>query len=98
MQKLITLFLDDIPQRMDSLKKAIECKNDKEVREIAHSIKGLTANLKAYHMGELANAVEIAGKQHDIEEAKLIWPKFEEQYLLLIAELNKDTAGAVTRI
>ena len=88
MVKLIHLFLNDMPQRMDKLRLAIENEDSKDAKALAHSIKGSAANLSAFQVRETAHTLEKAGNVADIQKLKLTWPEFEEQYQMLVSELN----------
>jgi len=68
-------FLQDIPDRIISLEKAIKDNNIEEISEIAHSIKGTAANISADALSSSALKIEQALKKGD---ASKIQPIFEE--------------------
>ncbi len=55
---VIETYVEDIPLQIDNLRKAAETGNAEEVRRLAHSIKGASANIGALAIRDLALDLE----------------------------------------
>ncbi|MEQ8187419.1 MAG: response regulator, partial [Candidatus Eremiobacterota bacterium] len=80
-KELIDIFLDTIPSEIASLKAALNRKDFVMARRFAHSIKGVSGNIKANALSYIALNIEMAVKEDDIERASLLLPDIEEEFL-----------------
>lgn len=62
------------------------------VREAAHSLKGMSLNVAANDLGQLAHKIEIAAKESDLEAAAQPMSEIEQQYVL-VKEFVLDLVG-----
>lgn len=83
--KLVCLYLEDIPEHIEVLKKSILDKDIKILKLTAHSIRGASGNLYAYRMQDLAKSIET----YLIENTELI--NFDE-LTLMASPLDKEFA------
>jgi two-component system sensor histidine kinase/response regulator len=67
---IIHLFLEDMPSKVDELKKAINGENLKEITHVSHTIKGVAANISGEQLCEQAEIIEIAARDGDVVKAQ----------------------------
>lgn len=86
---LINMFFDSMPEKVDSLGKAIEQKQADEASAIAHSVKGSVSNLGGIALQNIAQEIELS---HDnAEKMQQLWPLFIEQYEGLSKVLQENS-------
>lgn len=68
-----------IPGQMEKLKSATEQKDARKIREEAHSIKGMTANMSAFRMRKIASEMELAGENGDSDRAGQLIGQLEKE-------------------
>ncbi|OQW91496.1 MAG: hypothetical protein BWK79_16725 [Beggiatoa sp. IS2] len=62
-QRIITLFLNQLPERLNALKDSIERANFEEILFWSHMIKGSCANIDAYKLKTIAEKIEKIARQ-----------------------------------
>ncbi len=85
-REIISVFLDDVPNKIAILKQALENREASDVRDHAHAIKGAAMNTSALALKDIAYLMEEAGEAADIDKAITLMPEIEKQF-----ELLKDT-------
>jgi signal transduction histidine kinase/DNA-binding response OmpR family regulator len=71
LQKIVSVFFDDIRAQHDGLKVAIDNNDFEAIKQYTHTIKGAAANLSAIKLQNLAQKMELDAKeQRDIEQIK----------------------------
>lgn len=65
LKKLIQMFLDDMPERINHLQNAVNSNDYSEAKMLAHSIKGVAGNLSAMRLQHLTGSAESAAKNED---------------------------------
>ena len=70
--ELIQIFLDDCAQKIGILKTAVEMKNFQQAREIAHSLKGASANISAKKVSAVFSTLEQMAKNNDLADADVL--------------------------
>jgi PAS domain S-box-containing protein len=88
LNKLITMFIDDMPQRFDTLKRLItqESLTDSDINDIqnlAHAIKGTVGNLSGIALQGIAGELEGEAREGNVQQLKSLWPDFFKHYLML---------------
>ena len=80
-------FMGSMDNWLSSLKAALRENNFASLSKIAHSVKGVSANLRVYSIQKYAGQIEMMGKQavDPLEIAKSI-EMMEESYLILKKE------------
>jgi len=63
--KLVQMFTDDMPERMDRLAQALSRKDSETAAELAHTIKGVAGNLSAKQLAQQCKTLEQAYRQKD---------------------------------
>ena len=90
MARMVKLFIDDMPARVDLLKQAIDQGQVEEVASLAHAIKGVAGNISGSLLHQSAMAMEMAGKSADVDQIKTLWPQFFECYQQLYHCLQQE--------
>lgn len=88
LEELISIFVEDAEVRMAALKEAFEREDRTSLREVAHALKGSSANMGAVRMSETCRKLEeltASGALEEIGEAIL---RLEDEYEATIAALN----------
>jgi two-component system sensor histidine kinase/response regulator len=80
LKEIIDLFLTNTPHKMRDIKKAITDNNTELVRQLAHSLKGTSANICANTIKEMAYQIEVASKNNDIKNVYLYYEKLEDEF------------------
>ena len=77
---IVTLFMEDIPARVNSLLLAAESEDIEQIRQSAHTVKGVAANVGAEMLRAEAETIESAAKIFDINSIKNAIPAFNLAY------------------
>ena len=86
---VIDIFLDDIPQQIESLKRSLETSDAAAVERIAHGIKGAAANIGGEALRKLTGEIEAACKDGRIDAVADRGPELEHQFNCLKEALLK---------
>ena len=93
--ELIDLFLEDAPERLASIKEAVETADLGGLAERAHSLKGSCASLGAVHMASLCSKLEAMGRNlADRSDVATIYAEVEQQYELVQVALERERNGS----
>jgi len=76
-------FLDITPQRIKTIKVALNSENIKIANREAHTLKGACGNVGAIALQEIAYQIECSTRGDDSNDATLLVPKLEEQFMQL---------------
>lgn len=83
------VFLDDAPLRMNDLKEALD-KNDALLAgRIAHTIKGMAANIGVNILKQEALQMELATRKSSLDDARSMFDKLYYEYQRVFDELTK---------
>jgi HPt (histidine-containing phosphotransfer) domain-containing protein len=97
-QKVIAAYVDDTPQHLQTLRRAINVHDPDRVRAVAHSLKSSSANVGAQKLAQLAKEMEHLGRADSTEGADVILTDMEQEFLMvrhsLSAMLEKETSHA----
>ncbi|MFH1359666.1 MAG: Hpt domain-containing protein [Candidatus Omnitrophota bacterium] len=75
--ELIEIFLEDYPGRMKSLKEAATQNDFSLIKDVAHSLKGASANISAKKISSLFLDVEHMAQKNDLSAMGDIYSKLE---------------------
>jgi CheY-like chemotaxis protein/HPt (histidine-containing phosphotransfer) domain-containing protein len=81
--ELVSVFLKEMPERMQRLGKAVDDNDAREVMEEAHVIKGSCAEIVAEPMRRAAYALETAGRDTDLSFARELMVRLRQEYARL---------------
>jgi len=80
MNSLISMFTSTTPNYIKELAGAIESVDREEVRHLAHTIKGVAANLSANKVREKAAEIELSAKQNDTASFEPLFEQLESEF------------------
>ena len=79
-REVLSVFLDDIPRRIEALRLHISEGDAAAAGDQAHAIKGAAANVGGEALREIAFEVEKAGRAKDTQKLKAIMPALEKGF------------------
>ncbi len=91
LKELIGIFDEEFSSHMKQLKQAVSRGGFEEVKEIAHCLKGASANLSFTSFQELSYQMELLGSDKNLSPAGELISMMEEEYKKLqqyLAKLN----------
>jgi signal transduction histidine kinase/DNA-binding response OmpR family regulator/HPt (histidine-containing phosphotransfer) domain-containing protein len=94
-EKVIAAYVDDTPQQLSTLRRAIDGMDTDNVRRIAHTLKSASANVGAETLAALCKEMEHLGRAATTEGADSILSDMEQEFQAvrhsLTAMLEKET-------
>jgi len=88
---VILVFLEEVPQDLEGLEKALEHENHEQVYQLAHKIKPNVDLLGMEQTRAAALKIETLGKNAaNINEIKEIFPILKTDIYQVVSELQKD--------
>lgn len=77
---LIETYITDSHERLIALEDAISSQDSGEVRELAHSFKGSSANLGAQPLADICFKLETMGREGSLGGAEEIYSELKTEY------------------
>ena len=77
---LLETYIQDSDDRLQALDSAISSANSTEVRELAHSFKGSSANLGAQPLADICLTLETMGREGTLEGAESAYDDLKKEY------------------
>ena len=93
LRELVDIYLQDTPERLVELERALARQDAPTVSRAAHTIKGSSSNFGAQELARLAQAIELSGKASDLAAAAAAAPGLKAEYLR-VAEALKQIVAA----
>ncbi len=87
---MIEAFLEDTPVYLQSLKNALANRDAKQVRELAHTVKGSASNFGATLVVQLSRELETASAADDLSDAGRLTDALHEAYAILGKALEAE--------
>jgi HPt (histidine-containing phosphotransfer) domain-containing protein len=81
--RVLTGFLEDMPDQLQALAKFVEAGSAQGVEDLAHRIKGASANVGGEAMRAVAQEMELAGRAGDLAAAQVRLPGLGAQFARL---------------
>ncbi|MBD0253914.1 MAG: response regulator, partial [Rubrobacter sp.] len=78
--RIVTLFIDDVPTRLESLRQAVEKRDAREVEEAAHLLKGGSGYMGAVRMVEICTRLQEVGISGDLSQAPELLDALEREF------------------
>ncbi|MBH0204626.1 MAG: response regulator, partial [Nitrospira sp.] len=78
--KLLAAYLEDAPQLVDQLRKAIRSKDSSAIGSVAHQLKSSSAMLGALTVAARCSELEIMGRSRLIEDAQSRFTQLEQDF------------------
>lgn len=88
-QKLVELFKTDTPKTIKQLESAVTTGHVQEAGLLAHKLKGSVSNLGGIELASLAQKIELAGKNENLDEVESLWPQVRPQYDRLLHQIEE---------
>ena len=79
-QKVVEAFVDDTPQQLQALRRAIAAFDASNLRKTAHSLKSSSANVGAETLAQLCKEMETLGRTETTEGASSILTDMEHEF------------------
>ncbi len=93
-REVLSVFLDDIPRRIEALRSLVSEGDAAGAGEQAHAIKGAAASVGGEALREIAFEIEKAGRAKDAERLKAMMPALEKGFQDLKSIIGADAADA----
>jgi HPt (histidine-containing phosphotransfer) domain-containing protein len=77
---LIRMFLDDGPTKVHSVSEGLKNGDFDQMERAAHSLKGSSGNLGARALQETCELLQVAARQHRLEELRRLAPDLSRHY------------------
>lgn len=78
--ELIRVYVEDSDPRLGALKQALSDGDSNELRELAHSLKGASANIAALPLADLCFQIENKSRQNVLEGIDELLLKVDAEY------------------
>jgi HPt (histidine-containing phosphotransfer) domain-containing protein len=78
--ELLDIYIEDFIDKYAQLEQAIFQEDFNNIKEIGHSLKGSSGNLSLNGLHETAFAIETAGKENDLEQARHQFSRLKEEF------------------
>jgi two-component system, sensor histidine kinase len=88
---LTQAFQQNAAQTLSLLQHGIDNENAEQIRKLAHGMKSLSTNVGSGKLTELSNAMELAGKNKELNGIQDILDAMKQEYLRVLTELNSLT-------
>jgi CheY-like chemotaxis protein len=88
--ELAELFLGDAPPRLEALREAIEGGDAASMAQVAHALKGSSANMGATRLVTICEELEDAGHSGALERAPALVERLEAEFGRVRAALEKE--------
>jgi two-component system, sensor histidine kinase and response regulator len=79
-RKVVTAYVDDTPQHLQTLRRAISGGDSEKLRSAAHSLKSSSANVGAETLAQLCKQMETLGRTETTEGAATILSDMEQEF------------------
>jgi PAS domain S-box-containing protein len=86
--EFVEIFMSDSPKMLDDICSAVDSDDSQSLEKTAHALKGLMSNFGAKSCCDSALALELAGREQNVESVKDELPKLRDLYEQLCAELS----------
>jgi two-component system, sensor histidine kinase and response regulator len=88
--ELIILFAQEAPPRIAALRDALQQGDAKRVMQVAHSLKGSSANLGATRMAALCNELEQQGRAGNLDGGLQLHAELANEYPRVMLALDRE--------
>lgn len=88
--KLIELFLKNIPGQLAAMEGAIRCSNSADLRAQAHRTKGSCLALGASLMARTAEGIQKAAEGDDLSSTEALMSELRKQYDVVVIQLEQE--------
>ncbi len=93
LQDLLDLYCQEFNEKKKLLEDALARGDSTQIQEVGHSLKGASANLSLIPLQKLALAIEIAGREKNLENARSAIMALGPEFQRLKAFLETNPPG-----
>lgn len=93
LNEFLTIFINDSPVQLDSLRLGIEQNDASTIYHAAHTLKSSSAFLGAHRLSELCKELELMGRSNAIEQASSTFQTLEAEYAVIASILTEHLNG-----
>lgn len=86
---LVMTYLQDCEYKLKALKRAINANDSEHVAELAHSLKGSSANICAEILAGLFRKVEDSGRAGELDQVPYVYEQILEEYQKVKTQLQQ---------
>lgn len=86
--EILLVYIDDAPQRADSLASALDQDDPSMAVKYAHALKGISATIRAERMAMLAEEAERSARKGDLNSVKSLLPRMMEELDLVLKSVK----------
>ena len=94
---VIRLFLEDTPQRLASIKAAVDRRNADQIRTTAHTLKGTAANVSAPGLLAAAGVLERLGAEGRLDAAEAAWRRLSMEASIVLDSIQRSELASPGR-
>ena len=94
LRDLLMISKEELPKHLQALREAVMSGDGSNVASVAHTLKGMLANLSANPAAELAARLERMGRSQQNSGLQEVLVSLERDVLTLLRELDACMAGA----
>ena len=94
--ELIGIFLEDCPRKLHALEQAVQAGHAIEVRQTAHSLKGMVACFATRSAHGLAGEMESLGKAGNLAKTSALLPQLLLEFACVMNHLTRHVGEAHT--
>jgi signal transduction histidine kinase/CheY-like chemotaxis protein len=91
-RELLAIYVEDVRGALAEIRKALDARDAPALRETAHALKGMSANVSAESARWLSKALEEEGKEAKIDEARETYKNLKEKVEETIGFIEKYLA------
>jgi len=95
---VIDIFIKETPDRINELEQAINKSDSDIVSSVAHSLKGVAANISALELQKIAADLEASGRNMDIDKAAILFSDLKVSTRNLLVLLEKYSSNCKIHI
>ena len=88
LEKVGRLYLDLADETLGQIRGAIEVGDVELLAQACHKFKSSSANVGAMSLSALCNQIECAAKDGQVEECRLLYPKFLDRHSKVVAAVR----------
>jgi len=88
-KEIVGVFLTEAPKYAESLAEAIKTGNAKDIRFLAHKLKGSSAYVTAEQLVKKSQQLELAGMRQDMKSAVKLFEQVHEEYEKVMSFLSQ---------
>ena len=90
---VIEVFIEEVPERINELKEAVDSGDCDLSSKIVHGLKGVAANVSALQLCGIATELEACARRNELEKIKLLLPELQKAGATVLEVFKNDLAN-----